>query len=277
MKDFLRNVENPNDKTGRPQPLVIDIEAEEVSPSNEKNGTSGKNAPPAWFKNLKEDFIADQIDVRPLNKSHHRRPKSLRSLKLQPKKKVSSVKLLFGVLAILILGFFAYQFSFPSKAIALPSHVNEPIGLNHHIKLSDRELKGSLSTFLEDFYARQSAGNFEFANYFSDKTELYYSEENPSIDQIKDAYNKRFRKMNNLQQHLVSPSLKFYRNGSEVILTYWVELNYQQKLYNKQESAEVRNEMIINESGKIISLKQVEIKNFSSSDIVGSSYDIKDN
>ncbi|MDB5014177.1 MAG: energy transducer TonB [Daejeonella sp.] len=277
MGEFLRNVGNTVDRKDSAQPMIVDVEAEYVDPSDTKNTTSANDAPPAWFRNLKEDFIADQIEVHPSNKSHHRRPKSLRSIKLQPKKKFSFQKLTFGIIAALVLGFFVYELNFSSKAIALPSHVNEPVGLNQHIKLSELELNGSLNTFLEDFYGHQSAGNFEFVNYFSNKTELYYSEENPSIEQIKDAYNKRFRKMNNLKQDLVSSSLKFYRNGSEVILTYWVNLTYEQRLYNKQESAEVRNEMIIDEDGKIISLKQVEIKNLKSSDIVGSSYDTKKN
>ena len=275
MREFLRKEQNSTNESASAQPIIVDVEPEYISPSNAKKTTSTNDVPPAWFRSLKEDFIADQIEVRPPNKSHYRRPKSLRSIKLQPKKKFLFKKLSFALAATLVLGFFVYELNFSSKAIALPSHVSEPVGLNQHIKLSEVELKVSLNSFLEDFYRSQSAGNFEFANYFSDKTELYYSEENPSIDQIKDAYNKRLRKMNNLKQDLVSPSVMLYRNGSEVIVTYWLNLSYEQTLYNKRESAEVKTEMIIDENGKIISLKQVEIRNFKSTDIVGSRYEIK--
>ena len=270
MKEYVRNAQ-------RTQPIIIDVDAEEIVNSNTRKEQMEPETPPAWFRNLKEDFIAEQVDVRPLNRSHSRRPKSLRSIKLEPKKKVSTGKLVLGMITLLLVSFFVYEFSFSFKAIALPSHVNEPVGLNHHVSLDSLELKETLNAFLGDFYSNQTAGNYEFAYFFSNKTELYYSEQNPSIQHIKEAYNKRFRKMNNLKQHLVLPSIEFYRNGSELILTYWVNLNYLQKLYNKQESAEVENEMIIDENGKIISLKQVELKNFKSADIVDFDPKVKSN
>jgi len=261
MKEYVRNAQGT-------EPIIIDVEAEEIVNCNTRKEQSEPETPPGWFRNLKEDFISEQVDVRPLNRSHSRRPKSLRSIELEPKKKGSSGKLIFGIISLVMVGFFVYEFSFSSKAIALPSHVNEPVDLNRHVSLDSLELKESLNTFLKDFYGSQTAGNYEFANFFSNKTELYYSKQNPSTQQIKDAYNKRFRKMNNLKQYLVLPSIEFYRNGSELILTYWVNLSYLQKLYNKQESAEVKNEMIIDENGKITSLKQVELRNFKSADIV---------
>jgi TonB family protein len=56
-------------------------------------------------------------------------------------------------------------------------------------------------------------------------------------------------------------SLEFERNGNEIVVNYLIRLNYFQPSKNQDVSADVRYEMIINEEGKISSLRETEMLN----------------
>jgi TonB family protein len=56
-------------------------------------------------------------------------------------------------------------------------------------------------------------------------------------------------------------SLEFERKGNELVVNYLTRLNYFQPSKSQDVSADVRFEMIINEEGKISSLRETEILN----------------
>ena len=130
--------------------------------------------------------------------------------------------------------------------------------------MDDSEVRRSLTKFIQSFYYDQQRGYFDPPSYFANITETYYNYHNLTHQRLRDLHQKRLSEMRDLQQNWIVSSLDFERDGQRMIATYWVRVNYFQALKNANESADVKLEMIINQDGKISSLKEIEVKNFSS-------------
>lgn len=263
---------DPKSDASYAQPWIIDIADENVTyeelPNPDKEEALSEGEAPPWFTDLKADFDAEDEQIRPLNMPPRgfNRPKKGINLKAKAKKKLFPwyIGIGFGILVITIVGIRYATSKSSDKVVSSLSQEGRADFLASHTSMSEEQLRSSLVKFLESFYFDQSAASFDLTSYFANHTETYYDENSLSLEQLKKVHNKRLRGMFNLKQNWVLSSLDFYRNGSEVILTYWIELSYLKRSFNKQEAADIKNEMIIDENGKIISLRQLKVKNFTS-------------
>ncbi len=139
--------------------------------------------------------------------------------------------------------------------------------LNENASMTDAEVRTSLIKFIEAFYTDQRRGYFDPPSYFSPITRTYFNFHNLTYKRLKDLYYKRSSEMKNLNLQWIVSSLDYDRSGAELIATYWARVNYVKSSVNKEESADVKYEMVINEEGKISSLREVEIKNLVSFDL----------
>ena len=140
--------------------------------------------------------------------------------------------------------------------------------LDKNADMNDEEVKRSLIKFIEAFYYDQRKGYFDPPSYFAGITQTYYNYHNLTYKRLLEIHNLRSREMRNLNQNWIVSSLKYDRDGENLVVTYWNSVSYFKKDWGKQESADIKNEMIINPEGKIISLKELEVKNFSSYTVV---------
>lgn len=142
--------------------------------------------------------------------------------------------------------------------------------LNQNASMSDSEVRSSLIKFVEAFYNDQRRGYFDPPSYFSPITRTYFNYHNLTYKRLKDLHFKRSRDMKNLKLQWIVSSLDYDRSGAELIATYWARVNYVKTSVNKEETADVKYEMVISEEGKISSLREVEIKNMVSFDLAAS-------
>ncbi len=140
--------------------------------------------------------------------------------------------------------------------------------LNENANMSDAEIRSSLVKFIQAFYTDQKNGYFDPPSYFSPITQTYYNYHNLTYKRLKDVHYKRFSDMQNLNFDWVVSSLDYDRSGNTLIASYWARLNYVQPSRKKEISSDVKYEMAINEEGKIIALRELEIKNYSAYDII---------
>jgi TonB family protein len=136
--------------------------------------------------------------------------------------------------------------------------------LDKNADMNDEEVKRSLVKFIEAFYYDQRKGYFDPPSYFASITDTYYNYHNLTYQRLQEVHNIRSREMMNMNQNWIVSSLKYTRDGENLVATYWNSVSYLKKNWGKQESADIKNEMIINPEGKIISLRELEVKNFSS-------------
>lgn len=134
--------------------------------------------------------------------------------------------------------------------------------------MTDAEIKTSLIKFIDAFYYDQRKGYFDPPSYFAGITETYYNYHNLTYQRLREIHNKRLHDLQNLDQNWIVSSLDFTRNGSRLVATYWMKVSYVKAAWGKQESADVKNEMIIDEEGKIVSLRELEVKNLTSFDVI---------
>ena len=140
--------------------------------------------------------------------------------------------------------------------------------LDKNAQMTDEQVRSLLVKFIEAFYYDQRRGYFDPPSYFAGITETYYNYHNLTYQRLREIHNLRSREMRNLDQNWIVSSLKYDRDGDKLVVTYWNQVSYFKKDWGKQESADIKNEMIINPEGKIISLKELEVKNFSSYTVV---------
>lgn len=140
--------------------------------------------------------------------------------------------------------------------------------LNENASMTDAEVRTSLIKFIEAFYNDQRRGYFDPPSYFSPITRTYFNFHNLTYKRLRDLHYKRSSQMQNLNLQWIVSSLDYNRSGAELTATYWARVNYLRSSVNKEVSADVKYEMIINEDGKISSLREVEIKNQVSFDVV---------
>jgi TonB family protein len=139
--------------------------------------------------------------------------------------------------------------------------------LNENANMTDSEVRSSLIKFIEAFYTDQRRGYFDPPSYFTPITRTYFNYHNLTYRRLKDLYYKRRADMQNLNLQWIVSSLDYNRNGAELVATYWAKVNFVRPSVNKEETADIKYEMIINEEGKISSLREVEVKNLVSFDL----------
>ncbi|NEU09141.1 energy transducer TonB [Flavihumibacter sp. R14] len=140
--------------------------------------------------------------------------------------------------------------------------------LDKNADMTDEQVRSSLVKFIEAFYYDQRKGYFDPPSYFASITETYYNYHNLTYQRLREIHDLRSREMQNLDQNWIVSSLDYERAGDNLVVTYWNKVSYFKPDWGKQESADVKNEMIINPEGKIISLRELEQKNFSSYTVV---------
>ena len=170
-------------------------------------------------------------------------------------------------LIILIMGYLTFYVDdassiFSPKEEAPISKIEDNSDvLIDNLAMSDEEVKSSLIKFIEVFYNDQKKGCFDPPSYFPPITQTYYNFHNLTYQRIKEIHWKRLADMKELDLSWDVSSLEFERNGNEIVVNYLTRLNYFQSSKNQDVSADVRYEMIINEEGKISSLRETEILN----------------
>jgi TonB family protein len=151
-------------------------------------------------------------------------------------------------------------FSKEQKVVTVVDNDNSDV-LNENASMNDQEVRSSLIKFIEAFYTDQRKGYFDPPSYFSPITETYFNYHNLTYKRLKDFHYKRASELQNQKLQWIVSSLDYDRSGLDLVATYWARVSYIKPSVNKEESADVKYEMIINEDGKIKSLKELEIKN----------------
>ncbi|KAA8475547.1 TonB family protein [Arcticibacter tournemirensis] len=133
--------------------------------------------------------------------------------------------------------------------------------LNKSESMSDEEVRASLVKFIEAFYYDQRKGYFDPPSYFAKITVTFYNYHNLNYQRLKDIYWKRLADMHNFSRNWVVSSLDFERKDSKIIASYWTKESYFKPSVREQYSADIKYEMIIDEEGKIESLRDIEVRN----------------
>jgi TonB family protein len=195
--------------------------------------------------------------------------------KHEPIKKDRSLLYMGVVLGfiILVMGYLTFfvddldtLFSGKEKTVTVVEESAEILDKN--ADMDDQQVKRSLIKFIEAFHVDQQRGYFDPPSYFASITETYYNYHNLTYQRLREIHNLRTREMLNLNQNWIVSSLEYDRDGDNLVVTYWNKVSYFKKDWGKQESADVKNEMVINPEGKIISLKELEVKNFTSYTVI---------
>lgn len=140
-------------------------------------------------------------------------------------------------------------------------HKDSSDALIENLSMDDTEVRGSLIRFVEAFYNDQRKGYFDPPSYFTPITQTYYNYHNLTYQRLKNFHLKRLSDMKNLNLHWIVSSLEYERVGNLLMASYWTSVNYFQPSRNMDVSADIKMEMTVNEDGKILALRELEIKN----------------
>ena len=127
--------------------------------------------------------------------------------------------------------------------------------------MTDEQVRGSLIKFIEAFYNDQRKGYFDPPSYFSPITRTYYNYHNLTYKRLKEVHAKRMSDLRNYNLTWIVSSLDYERNNNELIASYWAKVSYVQPSRNAEVSGDIKFELTVNEEGKIMSLREAEIKN----------------
>ena len=187
---------------------------------------------------------------------------------IEPKPDRSLWYMVIGLgLIILIMGYLTFYVDDATSIFSSKKNDNvaEVVAnsdvLNDNLAMNDEEVRSSLIKFIEVFYTDQKKGYFDPPSYFPPITQTYYNFHNLTYQRIKEIHWKRLADMKNFDLTWDVFSLDFERNGNEIIANYLTRVSYFQPSRNLDVSADIRYEMIINEEGKISSLRETEILN----------------
>ncbi|WP_207421699.1 energy transducer TonB [Desertivirga brevis] len=133
--------------------------------------------------------------------------------------------------------------------------------LDESFSMSDEEVRSSLVKFIEAYYYDEKRGYFDPPSYFANITETFYNYHNLTYSRLKDLYWQRRRDMENLKRIWIVSSLKFERQGDRIVTTHWVKESYFRPSTRDLYSAQVQYEFVIDADGKIVSLRDVDVKN----------------
>jgi TonB family protein len=141
--------------------------------------------------------------------------------------------------------------------------------LNQSQTMGNEEVRGSLIKFIEAFYYDQKKGYFDPPSYFTPVIKTFYNFHNLTSESLKELYWRRMSDMKGLERLWMPTTLEFERTDSGIVASYWTKERFFRPSIRQQQSAEVKYEMIIDESGKIFSLREVEVKNLQRFAVVG--------
>lgn len=166
---------------------------------------------------------------------------------------------------ILVMGYLALFVDDPSSLFKKNKQI-EPVvsdegSLNETESMSDEEVKKSLTKFIEAFYYDQRRGYFHPPSYFAVITQTFYIYHNLTHERLKDLYWQRQGDLANFSRNWIVSSLDFERRDSRIIATYWAKESYFKKSTSEQVSGLIKYELVINDEGKIVSMKEIETKN----------------
>jgi TonB family protein len=133
--------------------------------------------------------------------------------------------------------------------------------LNKNESMDDEQVRASLVRFIEAFYYDQRRGYFDPPSYFADITETFYNYHSLTHKRLKELYWQRLEGRNNYRRNWIVSTLDFERAESKITATYWVKESYYRRASRDSYSALIKYEIIIDENGKIISLREAEVKN----------------
>ena len=169
-------------------------------------------------------------------------------------------------IVILVMGYLALFVDDPSSLFRRKAEVSLSVEdkssiLNKSESMSDEQVKHTLIKFIEAFYYDQRRGYFDPPSYFADITETFYNYHNLTHKRVKEIYWKRLEDMRNFRRNWIVSTLQYNRIDSRITATYWAKESYFRQSLNENYSAHVKYEMIIDEMGKIVSLREAEVKN----------------
>jgi len=127
--------------------------------------------------------------------------------------------------------------------------------------MSNEQVRSSLIKFIEAFYNDQKKGYFDPPSYFSPITRTYYNYHNLTYKRLKDIHAKRISDLRHYNINWIVSSLDYTRNNNELLATYWAKVSYMQPSRNAEVSGDIKFELVVNEEGKITSLREAEIRN----------------
>jgi TonB family protein len=175
---------------------------------------------------------------------------------------------------ILIMAYLALFTDDPWKIFRTNEKVVTLVGdqsklLNKSETMDNEQIRASLVQFIEAFYYDQRKGYFDPPSYFAPITKTYYNYHNLTYESLKDLYWRLKANMKGLERTWMPNTLEFVRTDSGIVAKYWTKERYFRPSIRQQQSAEIKYEMIIDENGKIVSLREAEIKNFQTYVVAG--------
>ncbi len=132
--------------------------------------------------------------------------------------------------------------------------------LDESSSMDDAEVRKSLTKFIEAFYYDQRKGYFDPPSYFANITETFYNYHNLTHQRLKEIYWKRMEDMHNFRRVWIVSSLKYERQDSRIAATYWAKESYFKPSISEQYSGTIQYEMIIDADGKIVSLRDIGVR-----------------
>ncbi|HEY0055567.1 MAG TPA: energy transducer TonB [Pedobacter sp.] len=173
--------------------------------------------------------------------------------------------LILGVV-IAVMGYLTLFVDDPSKIFSKEDKTKLVVEdktsvLNKSESMNDEEVRTSLVRFIEAFYYDQRRGYFDPPSYFADITETFYNYHSLTHKRLKELYWQRLEGRDNYRRNWIVSTLDFERADSKITATFWVKESYYRRALRDNYSALIKYEIIIDESGKIISLREVGTKN----------------
>jgi len=132
--------------------------------------------------------------------------------------------------------------------------------LDETSSMNDEEVRSSLVKFIEAYYYDEKRGYFDPPSYFANITETFYNYHNLTYSRLKDLYWQRRQNMENLRRIWIVSTLKFEREGDRIVSTHWVKESYYKPSIHSQYSAQIQYEFVIDANGKIVSLRDVDVR-----------------
>lgn len=167
---------------------------------------------------------------------------------------------------IIVMGYLTFFVDEPWKIFDKKEEVETVIDdknqlLEESSGLSDEDVKKSLTKFIEEFYYDQKRGYFDPPSYFAAITETFFNYHNLTYKELRELYWKRKEDMQELKRVWIVSSLEFTRNDSRIKATYWAKESFFNPTLREKQSMDIKYEMTINEKGKIVSFKNIDIRN----------------
>lgn len=168
---------------------------------------------------------------------------------------------------VLVMGYLTLFVDDPgsmfSKKEPVPTvvHSDDSDALDENSSMTDQEVRQSLVKFIEAYYNDQKKGYFDPPSYFAPITKTYFNFHNLTYKNLKQVHHNKYSVLKNFRLNWIVSSLDFKREGSVITATYWTSVSYIRPQVGKEESADIKYEMQIDETGKIVSLREIEIKN----------------